>query len=95
MWLKIGGTLLNLNLMSYIQKGYYFANSYDAKYGYDKNHQKPVIYIYKVNLADPFETLYFSKEEERDDFFSMIVENLQNEPNCIIEYDYLKYNNEQ
>ena len=90
MWLRQEGTLINLNTFSYIVKGWYFASEYDAKYGYDKNHDKPMIIFLDINGQEK-EKLLFSNESDRDEYFDMICRELQ-EPNSIIEYDYTIYN---
>lgn len=90
MWLRQEGTLINLNTFSYIVKGWYFASEYNAKYGYDKNHDKPMITFLDINGQEK-EKLLFSNESDRDEYFDMICRELQ-EPNSIIEYDYTIYN---
>lgn len=90
MWLRQEGTLINLNTFTYIVKGWYFASEYDAKYGYDKNHDKPMIRFLDINCQEK-EKLLFSNESDRDEYFDMICRKLQ-EPNSIIEYDYTIYN---
>lgn len=92
MWLKQSGTLTNLNTFSYIVKGWYFASDYDAKYGYDKNHDKPTIRFLDIDYKE-IDRLFFSDETDRDKYFDKICEFLRaSMPNSIIEYDYQAYN---
>ena len=90
MWIRQSGTLTNLNTFSYIVKGWYYASAYDAKYGYDKNHDKPMIRFLNIEHEE-CEKLLFDNEKDRDKYFEMICRLLQ-EPNSVIEYDYQKYN---
>lgn len=93
MWLKQDGTLTNLDTFSYIVKGWYFASEYDAKYGYDKDHDKPMIRLFDIKYNE-IDKLLFSNEKDRDEYFDRICQLLQ-KPNSIIEYDYQKYNKEE
>lgn len=93
MWLKQQGILTNLNTFSYIAKGWYYASAYDAKYGYDKNHDKPMIRLLDIQYNE-MDKLLFSNEADRDSFFDKICESLQ-KPNSVLEYDYEMYNKEQ
>lgn len=93
MWIRQSGTLTNLNTILHIVKGWYFASDYDAKYGYDKDHDKPMIKLLDVKHNE-VDKLLFSNEADRDSFFDKICELLQ-KPNSIIEYDYYMYNKEK
>lgn len=90
MWIRQEGTLTNLNTFSYILKGWYFASDYDARYGYDKNHDKPSIRFLDIKYNE-MDKLLFDNEKDRDEYFELICRSLQ-EPNAMIEYDYQKYN---
>ena len=90
MWLRQDGTLTNFNTFSHIVKGWYLASEYNAKYGYDKNHDKPMIRLLDMKYNE-MDKLLFDNEKDRDEYFEMICRSLQ-EPNSIIEYDYQKYN---
>lgn len=89
-WLKQGGHLTNLNCFPFIVKGWYFASDYDAKYGYDKDHDKPMIRFLDIKYNE-IDKLLFSNEADRDSFFDKICESLQ-KPNSVLEYDYEMYN---